>query len=109
MTFQVRRQTRCLTMLKFCLAFLLFITLALSEKFRFDNYSLYNVLPKNENEIKLLQELAFNDVKYDFWTEPGASAKFVNIMVSPPQKDTLEGFLNHNGIDYRVAIKNIQE
>ncbi|XP_026333308.1 zinc carboxypeptidase A 1-like [Hyposmocoma kahamanoa] len=30
-------------------------------------------------------------------------------MVSPPQKDTLEGFLNLNGIDYKVAIKNIQE
>lgn len=96
-------------MLKIYLAVLLFITLVSSEKFRFDNYSLYRVLPKNENEIKLLQELAYDDKKYDFWTEPGASAEFVNIMASPKEKSALEAFLNYNGISYDVAMKNVQE
>lgn len=97
-------------MLKFWLVYSFFIvTLVSSEKFRFDNYTLYNVLPTNENEIKLLQELANSDVKYDFWTEPFPSAEFVNIMASPAQKNTLEAWLNYHGIGYKVAIKNVQE
>lgn len=97
-------------MLKFCLAILFFIiTLVSSAKFRFDNYSLYNVIPKNEKDLKFLQELSRNNIEYDFWNEPVPSAEYVNIMTSPLQKNALEAYLNLYGIDYKVAMKNIQE
>lgn len=95
-------------MLKFCLQLLL-ISHVTSEKVRFDNYSLYKVLPKNENDIILLQDLAFNHIEYDFWTEPVPSAEYINIMASPPQKTALEAFLNFYDIDYNVSMKNVQE
>lgn len=94
-------------MLKLCLVFLFFITLVSSEKFRFDNCTLYKVQPKYKNEIKLLQELAHNDKKYDFWTEPGASVEFVNIKAGLREKTTLAAFLNFYEID--VAMQNVQE
>lgn len=97
-------------MLKLSLPFLFILfTWVSSEKFRFDNYTLYKVLPKNENHIKLLQELEQNDAKLDFWSGPAPSAEYVSIMASPEQKNKLEGFLNLNGIGYDIAMKNVQE
>lgn len=79
------------------------------EKFRFDNYTLYRIVPKNADQIKLLQVLQDTDIRYDFWSDPVPSAEFVNIISSPLNKGDLEIFLNNNNMDFDIAMSNIQE
>ncbi|RVE53887.1 hypothetical protein evm_001549 [Chilo suppressalis] len=79
-----------------------------SEKFRFDNYSLYKVLPKNAAQIKLLQDL-HEDNKFDFWSDPVPRAEKVSILTSPKYKAYLESYLNINDIKFEVSLPNIQE
>lgn len=89
----------------------IFVTFISCEKFRFDDYTLYKILPKNEQEIKLLQQLQNSDnaYDYDFWTDAVPAAEFVNIMSTPHKKAALESFLNTHGVQYEISIPNIQE
>lgn len=79
------------------------------EKFRFDNYTLYKVLPKNLGQIKLLQDLQASDVRYDFWTDPVTSAEFVNVLSSPDHKNEFENILTTHNVDFEITLANIQE
>ncbi|KAJ0173500.1 hypothetical protein K1T71_010649 [Dendrolimus kikuchii] len=80
-----------------------------AEKFRFDNYTLYKILPQNDVQMKLLQSVQDNDMRYDFWTNPVPSAEFVIVMSSPEHKSDLENILNRNDVKYEVTMSNIQE
>lgn len=91
------------------LYFILFITTVTSEKFRFDNYSLFKVKPENEQHIKILQELQNSDESLDFWTDPVPTAEFVSVMASPFKKSAFENTLNFYGIKFEISMNNIQE
>lgn len=91
------------------IAFLLTPYCVLSEKFRFDNYTLYKILPDNGQHIKLLQDVEDNDLRFDFWTSPGPSVDFVNVMSSPEHRNYLENFLNNNNIRFNISMQNVQE
>ncbi|XP_049878173.1 zinc carboxypeptidase-like [Pectinophora gossypiella] len=93
------------------LSLTLFISLTsvLCEPFRFDNFSLFKVVPDDAHHIKLLQDLQNSDINYDFWTDPVPSAEFVSIMTSPMNKVALEHFLSLHGIKYEITMPNIQE
>lgn len=93
----------------FNFSFLLLAPVVLSEKFRFDNYTLFKVLPENERQIDILQNLQDNDLRFDFWSSPGIKAEFVNIMSKPENKIDLDNFLKSNGINYEIVMSNIQE
>nr|XP_037876331.1 zinc carboxypeptidase-like [Bombyx mori] len=93
----------------FNLSFLLLAPVVLIEKFRFDNYTLFKVLPENERQIEILQNLQDNDLRFDFWSSPGIKAEFVNIMSKPENKIDLDNFLKSNGINYEIVMSNIQE
>ncbi|XP_026743124.1 zinc carboxypeptidase-like [Trichoplusia ni] len=79
------------------------------EKFRFDNYALYKILPKNLGEIKFLQGLYESDNRFDFWTVPGPFAEFVNVLSSPEHRNDLETFLVAHDIDYEIPQFNLQD
>lgn len=97
-------------MLKTFIVFLVgVILICAAEKFRFDNYTLYKILPKSVGQIKLLQSLQNTDLRYDFWSEPTPSKEYVNILSSPEYKGDLEGLLNGNGIKFEITMSNIQE
>lgn len=89
--------------------FLILLQTFCCAKLRFDNYSLYKVLPGNENHIKLLQSLQNSNKTYDFWTNPVQSSQFVNILSSPSSKNELESFLNFYGITFEISISDVQE
>lgn len=91
------------------LTFALFSVLVSSEKFRFDNYTLYRLLPENNDQITILQNLHKNHDTFDFWNVPRPNAKFLNVMSSPKDKSVLEGLLTSYGIKYEQTISNIQE
>lgn len=90
------------------LAVLFLIGSVTSEKFRFDNYTLYKVYPKNIGQLAVLQNLE-NDLRFDFWTEPVPSAEFVHIMAAPRDKLEFESHLTRYDINYEISLPNIQE
>lgn len=94
---------------KFILSSLFLISIASCDKFRFDNYTLYKILPENSGQIKILQDVRDNDLRYDFWSEPSASLGYVSVMSSPQDRKDLEDLLNRNQIKFDVKINNIQE
>lgn len=85
------------------------IICASSEPFRFDNYTLYKVLPNNLKEIKILEDLYNSNSEYDFWDDPVPTSKYINVVSKPELKTDLEQFLGMNGIDFVVTVPNIQE
>lgn len=93
----------------YLILFAVLTCLVSSDKVRFDNYTLYRVIPKGSYEIKLLHDLKNSDIKYDFWNEATPVVEYVNIMTSPDTNSSLEGFLKTHGIHYKVTIHNIQE
>lgn len=99
--------------MSYSLALVIFIIItchcANAEKFRFDNYTLYNIYPKNVEQVKLLQDLQNSDVRYDFWSDPVPSAEFVTVMTAPEDKSNLESFLSDNNFEVKVSMKNVQE
>lgn len=94
---------------KFILSLLFLISIASCDKFRFDNYTLYKILPQNVHQIQILQDVRNNDLRYDFWSEPAASLGYVSVMSSPQDKKDLENLLNRNQIKFEVKNNNIQE
>ena len=91
------------------LSLVLILPNVLSEKVRFDNYSLYKVYPNNAKQLKLLQDLHENDSRYDFWTDPAPSAEYVNILSSPEHKSEFENLLKSSNVDFDITLPNIQE
>ena len=96
--------------LKFTFIFLVFfLSVGLSEKFRYENYTLYKTLPENEQQMKFLQNIQDSDTRFDFWNEPGPLVKYALIVASPQNKDSLESILKENKIKYEIKMNNIQE
>lgn len=96
--------------LKFTLIFLFSsLSVGLSEKFRYDNYTLYKVLPENEQQIKLLQKVQELDTRFDFWNELGPLVNFALIVSGPQDKNDFENILKENKIKYEIKMKSIQE
>ncbi|CAB3248808.1 unnamed protein product [Arctia plantaginis] len=83
-------------------------TLVFSEKNRFDNYTLYKVVPKNGKQVEYLADLKETFKEYDFWDEILLS-QYVNILSKPDMKSDLENFLSGAGIDFEITLENIQE
>lgn len=92
----------------FYLLSILFVVVS-SEPFRFDNYSLYKVLPKSLKDVKYLQELQNAAPEFDFWDDPVPTADYINIVSKPELKKDLESFLASNEIDFVITQENIQE
>ena len=85
------------------------LSVGLSEKFRYENYALYKVLPENEQQIKFLQNVQDLDSRFDFWNELGPLVNYALIASSPQNKDDLESILEEKKIKYEIKMNNIQE
>ena len=81
---------------------------ASSDAFRYDNYTLYKVLPKTIEEIKILVDLHNSDTEYDFWDDPVPTADYINVVSKPELKNDFEIFLETNGIDFTITVPDIQ-
>ncbi|KAJ8714201.1 hypothetical protein PYW08_007821 [Mythimna loreyi] len=90
------------------LSILIFLCVSI-EAIRFDNYTLYKVLPKSLEEIKILEDLQNSGAEYDFWDDPVPTAEYINILSKPELKNDLENFMGSYGIDFLVTVPNIQK
>lgn len=95
--------------MKLKIFFVLFcVAVGNSEKFRFDNYTVYKIYPDNAAQVKLLEELQ-DDVRFDFWTDPVPSAEFVQVMTSPADKADLLSFIDTNEMRSEITMNNVQK
>uniref|UniRef100_A0A2A4JQ49 Zinc carboxypeptidase A 1 n=1 Tax=Heliothis virescens TaxID=7102 RepID=A0A2A4JQ49_HELVI len=91
------------------LCLVLVLPCTFSDKIRYDNYTLYRVFPKNENQVKLLRDLQDSDPRFDFWSEPSALVNNVDILSSPELKSEFETLLKADNVEFVISNPNIQE
>lgn len=93
--------------------FTLFIatcSLTIASKVRYDNFTLYRLIPKSLSEVNILTDLETSHLGgYDFWTHPKDVGVSVDVLVSPDKKSSIKDMMNSNNIQYEVVIENVQE
>ncbi|CAH0690327.1 unnamed protein product [Spodoptera exigua] len=87
---------------------ILSVSNVLSE-FRFDNYALYKIIPKDVEQVNYLKTIQNSDAGYDFWNDPASPAGYVNVLTSPENRNEFENVLKSKNIDFEINTENIQE
>ncbi|XP_047998835.1 zinc carboxypeptidase-like [Leguminivora glycinivorella] len=81
----------------------------LSEKFRYDNYTVFRIHMENEEQMKVLKDLQDTDFRFDFWTPPEHPSKLVQVMAGPEDKDDLQKLLTEHNMIAEISMNNVQE
>jgi len=88
--------------------FLALIASACSQIVRYDNFTLYRVVPKTNDQVKTLVDLEESNInQYDFWTHPKGVGVPVDILVSPKRQGKLFEIISD--MDHEVVMKNLQD
>src|SRR5687768_7295028 len=77
-------------------------------KARYDNYKVYSMQLKNEDQAKAVVELEHNTDAYDFWSEPSL-VRETDVMVPPHKFADFEDFLARFGIEFQIKVENVQK
>lgn len=94
-------------------AFLLmtFVTLCVSNKV-YDGYKVYDIKVKNQNELKLLENLEANEAvkrDLDFLSLHNNVNDVARVVVKPSEQKFVENFFKQNKLDYEITSHNIQQ
>ncbi|XP_050664205.1 zinc carboxypeptidase-like [Leptidea sinapis] len=80
------------------------------ETKRYDNYTLYNIIPTERYQLKFLQTLESKKyIDVIFWRRPFKLYSSIQILVSPMDVELFEERLVHFGIKSSVSSKDIQK
>lgn len=79
-----------------------------AAKARYDNYKLYSMQLKNEEQAKAVVELEKYTDSYDFWSGPSL-VRDVDVMIPPHKFAEFEDFLTRFDIEFHIKVENIQE
>ncbi|XP_044733672.1 zinc carboxypeptidase A 1-like [Chrysoperla carnea] len=77
-----------------------------AKRERYDEYTVYRIKPKNEAQMKLIDELEKNE-GLDLWTK--VRQPYVDIMISPKQKQRFHEFVDKYNLDTSIFIENVQK
>lgn len=75
----------------------------------YNGYKVYSVVPENEEQVQVLNELRKSDYSFDFWSDMFEVGADVRIMVAPEKE---KGFLKYSknvGLDATLRIQNVQK
>lgn len=93
---------------------LLAVGLGIDEYKRFDDYSVFRLIPRDESHLEFLRQIASNDTfmmdhGIDFWKYPlNQLNASIDVMLSPEAKVDLLPLLLSMDMDSRVMIDNVQ-
>nr|USU81833.1 M14 metal carboxypeptidase 2 [Antheraea pernyi] len=73
----------------------------------FENYKVYNVVPKSESQVHMLNNLRKQG--YDFWTDVLTVGSDARIMVAPAQDGVFVEYTKAIGVNANITINNVQE
>ncbi|KPJ17079.1 Zinc carboxypeptidase A 1 [Papilio machaon] len=85
------------------------IRVGLSEKVRYDNYTLYNVQPATEEQLQYLNNLYKDTDVLDFWSVPSTVENHISVVSPPKSREEFEKALERHGISYDVVLEDIQK
>jgi len=78
-----------------------------ADRIHFDGYKVFRIIPKNEDEAKVVQELENQGLP--FWSGPNPVGRASDIMFPPHmQGDIIEG-LQNSGIDIKEFISDVEK
>nr|UPI76679.1 M14 metal carboxypeptidase 2 [Antheraea yamamai] len=72
----------------------------------FENYKVYNVVPKSESQVHMLNNL--RNQGYDFWTDVLTVGSDARIMVAPAQDGVFVEYTKAIGVNANITINNVQ-
>lgn len=85
------------------------LVLAAGEKVRYDDYTVYRVLPADESQLAFLRGLRKYHGDIRFWKDARAVNAAADVMVSPKMKSRFTDWLEENSVEASVLIDNVQE
>lgn len=95
--------------MKFQLALVLLLAAScFAAKSRYDNYKLYSMQLKTEEQAKAVVELEDSTDAYDFWSATSL-VRDTDVMVPPHKLGEFEDFLTRFNIQFQIKVENIQE
>lgn len=89
------------------LLLLLSIGYSSSEQFRYDNYHLVRLQPKNNKQIELIASWEQN-TDFDFWTNIKGVDSHADVLLSPNAFEMYQPLFIENNIPYEIVQSNIQ-
>lgn len=85
------------------------ITIASSEKARYDFYRMYRILPSSENDIKILKEIQNRSDSYKFIKDPIKINEEVLIILAPHKLAEFTDRMESEEISYELIDENFQK
>lgn len=94
----------------FCRILVLLIAFVFTnaEYVSYKDFKVYNVIPTNEKEVKILMDLNLNG-HYSFWTDRIQEYHEVKIMVKPEKQKEFEDHLTSEGVNIKMVVDDVQK
>lgn len=89
-------------------AFFGLITVIQCEKVNYDNYRVFSIYPKNEDQLELLQSIENTRDDLIFLNSPSVHIA-TDIIVSPQKSDFIEALLHRHGLAFEIKSNNLQK
>lgn len=89
--------------------FLSFVALAWGDPMRFDNYTVYRIVPKNDQALAILRDLEDNPKGFEFWSGPSLVGRSADIMVPPQLQQNYQDIINSDVFESQLFVQNVQE
>ncbi|XP_030855611.1 carboxypeptidase B-like [Strongylocentrotus purpuratus] len=83
--------------------------LPVSRKVRYDSYKVYRVIPRTQEELEWMEEVADRWAMLDFWKRPSTVGRPVDVMVSPDQQLSFVSSASRPGLTIETWISNVQD
>ncbi|GLV20125.1 uncharacterized protein CBL_21339, partial [Carabus blaptoides fortunei] len=75
---------------------------------RFDNYTVYRLTPKTDEQVLKLRQLETSGLNFDFWQSPSFKNAPVDLMVPPHRHAQFAELIQALQIDTKQIIDNVQ-
>lgn len=93
----------------FILILLEIIILSSDAKVSYENYKVYSVIPKTDEQVQVLIDLNKENNDLDFWSDVFNVDSDVRVMVSSKYDTEFIDYMKSVNIDVDLKITNVQE
>jgi len=83
--------------------------LPLEQRKTYKGYELLEVVPKTEEDVKLIKQWEEEHVELDFWSSPSKPEESVDVLVPPALLSLVKNGAKSNGMKLRVSNNHIHE
>ncbi|XP_053613856.1 zinc carboxypeptidase-like [Plodia interpunctella] len=91
------------------LYFLSVLAVIFADKVRYNDYTVYKVVPKDEDGLLYLKKLYMEPGALTFWSVPNVIGNDVSVLASPEAKEDFVAALIEKNINVDVVTQNVQE